>query len=275
MMIFGSAVARRAWYIACVLAISLAVMAWPAHTGLAAPQTQGPIAAITSPTDGQQVQGTVSITGSANHAEFDRYELAFGPEPNPNDAWQVFSTGQQPVDNNVLGVWNTSVVGDGAYSLRLRVVRKDSNYDEAFVRGLRVVNQQPIDTPTPSGPEATFPPEPTTDVGAAPGVEATPAIVTTVLVEQPPTSLPAAIAPGATPTLARSNTGAGGLAALIDLGPIASTCLSGAIVAGFVFALVGVIQLARTQYKNYLRFKYKKSHRHADSHATPPPTDSQ
>ncbi len=275
MLIFGSAVARRAWYIASVIAISLALMAWPTHTSLAAPQTQGPIAAITSPTDGQQLQGTISITGSANHPEFDRYELAFGPEPNPNDAWQVFSTGQQPVDNNVLGVWNTSVVGDGTYSLRLRVVRKDSNYDEAYVRGLRVVNQQPIDTPTPNEPVATFPPEPTTDVGAAPGVEATPVIVTTVLVEQPPTSLPAAVAPGATQTPARPNTGSGGLATLIDLGPIASTCLSGAIVAGFVFALMGVIQLARSQYRNYLRFKYKKSHRHADSHATPPPTDSQ
>ena len=242
---------------------------------LAAPQTQGP-----SPRSRHLPTANKCRAPSRSPARpITRNSIGtswpLARNPIPTTRGKSSSTGQQPVDNNVLGVWNTSVVGDGAYSLRLRVVRKDSNYDEAFVRGLRVANQQLIDTPTPIGPEATFPPEPTTDVGAAPGVEATPAIVTTVLVEQPPTSLPAAIAPGATPTLARPNTGSGGFAALIDLGPIVSTCLSGAIVAGFVFALVGVIQLARTQYKNYLRFKYKKSHRHADSHATPPPTDSQ
>ena len=273
MMEFSSAAARRAAYLAIVLAIGVALGAWPAHS-LAAPLTQGPIAAITSPADGQELLGVVTISGSANHPEFDRYEIAFGPEPNPNDAWQVFSTNQQPVDNNVLGLWDTGSVGDGTYSLRLRVVRKDSNYDEAFVRGLQVVNQQPRGTPTPIAPEATFPPEATTDIATAvPGVEPTARTVPTVLVEQPPTSLPAAVAPGATATPA-NRAGSGGSAAFVDLGPIVSTCLSGAIVAGFVFALVGVIQLARILYKNYLRFRYKKSHAHADSHAAPPSTDS-
>jgi hypothetical protein len=275
MMRLGSSAARRTWYILCVIAISLAVMAASAHSSSAAPQAQNPIAIITAPADGQQLQGTISVVGSANHPDFNRYELAFGPEPNPNDAWQVFNTGQQPVDNNVLGVWNTNTVADGTYSLRLRVVRKDSNYDEAYVRGLRVVNQQPIATPTSNAPEPTFPPEPTIDVGAAPSSEATPVIVTTVLVEQPPTSVPAAIAPGVTPTSARTNTGSGGLTALIDLGPFMTTCLSGAIIAAFVFGLLGVVQLARVEYKLYLRYRFKKSHHHADSHATPPSTDSQ
>jgi hypothetical protein len=271
---FRSAAARRAAYLAIVLALGVAWGAWPAHS-LAAPLAQGPIAAITSPTNGQELLGVVTISGSANHPEFDRYEIAFGPEPNPNDAWQVFSTNKQPVDNNVLGLWDTGSVGDGTYSLRLRVVRKDSNYDEAFVRGLRVVNHQPRGTPTPLVPQATFPPEATTNIATAvPGVESTARAVSTVMVEQPPTSLPAAVAPGATPTLAR-RAGASGSTTFVDLGPIVSTCLSGAIVAGFVFALVGVIQLARTLYKSFLRFRYKKLHSHADSHAAPPSIDRQ
>jgi len=275
MMHFRSAALRRAVSIAVILTISWALAAWPARS-LAAPLAQGPIAAITAPTDGQELQGAVTVTGSANHPEFDRYELAYGPEPNPNDAWQPFASNRQPVANNVLGVWDTASVGDGTYSLRLRVVRKDSNYDEAFIRGLRVINQQARSTPTPSAAEASPTPEVTTDIATAvPGVEPTLRSVPTVLVEQPPTSIPAAVAPGATATPTRTGAGSGGLASLIDLGPIVSTCLSGAIVAGFVFALVGVIQLARTQYKNFLRYKYKKPHAHADSHATPPSTDHQ
>jgi hypothetical protein len=275
MMDLRGVATRRAGYFLMVLAIGLLWVMRPEHS-VAAPLTQDPIAAITAPTDGQELQGVVTLTGSANHPEFDRYELAFGPEPNPNDAWQVFSTNPQPVAGNVLGVWDTGSVGDGAYSLRLRVVRKDSNYDEAFVRGLRVSNQQPLNTPTPLVPEATFPPEPTADIATAvPGVEPTLRSVPTVLVEQPPTSVPAAVAPGTAPTPVRSGPGSGGAGPLVDLGPIASTCFSGAIVAGFVFAVVGVIQLARALYKNYLRFRYKKSHAHANSHAAPPPINRQ
>ena len=274
MMPFRSAALRRTVSIAVILTIGWTLAAWPARS-LAAPLTQEQIAAITAPTEGQELQGVVTITGSANHPDFDRFELAFGPEPNPNDAWQVFTTVQQPVANNVLGVWDTGSVGDGTYSLRLRVVRKDSNYDEAFVRGLRVANQQPVSPPTSSAPEATFPPEPTTDFATAvPGVEATAPVMPTVLVEQPPTSVPAAVAPGTAPTPGRSG-GGGGLASLVDLSALLSTCLSGAIVAGFIFALLGVIQLARVQYKHYLRFRYKKSHTHADSQSTPPATDQQ
>lgn len=238
---------------------------------VAAPQAQGPIAVITSPADGQELRGVVTITGSANHPEFNRYELAFGPDPNLKDAWQVFNTTNLPIDNNVLGLWDTSTVADGTWALRLRVVRKDSNYDEAVVRGLRVSNQGPPDAPAPLASETM--PTPTIDPNGAtavPGVEPTLRTMPTVLVEQPPTSLPAAVAPGAIPTSDRPGTRSGGAASLVDLNLIATTCLSGAIVAGFVFALLGVVQLGRTQYKQLLRFKYKKSHRHADSQPASP-----
>ena len=261
--------ARQAGLADLILIVGGVLAAWPVA---AAPLAQGPIAAITSPTDGQELRGVVTVTGSANHPEFNRYELAFGPDPNPKDTWQVFNTTNLPVDNNVLGLWDTSTVADGTWALRLRVVRKDSNYDEAVVRGLRVSNQQPTGTPTPLASETTLTPTVDSNVATAvPSVEPTLRTVPTVLVEQPPTSLPAAVAPGAPPTPDRPDTRSGGVASLVDLSLITTTCLSGAIVAGFVFAVLGVIQLGRAQYKQLLRFKYKKSHRHADSQSASPP----
>jgi hypothetical protein len=47
-----------------------------------------------------------------------------------------------------LALWDTTVIPDGQYSLRLRVVRVDGNYDEYFVRGIQVVNTRPVATPT-------------------------------------------------------------------------------------------------------------------------------
>ena len=128
------------------------------HPAQAAPQPQGQaIAQITSPTDGQTLTGLVSITGSADHPDFARWELAYGPDPNPNDAWQPFAGGDKPILNGTIGTWNTGVIADGRYALRLRVIRQDSNYDEAFVRGLQVSNSAPVGTPTSIPPAGTFP----------------------------------------------------------------------------------------------------------------------
>lgn len=261
---------HRAMSMALFALISLALLAGPV---VAQPLPQEPIAAITSPVDGQELFGIIRITGSANHPEFDRYEIAYGPDPNPNDAWQPFSSNSQPVSNDVLGLWDTTAVADGTYVLRLRVVRKDSNYQEAFIRGLRVVNQQAQATPTPVGPEPTFPPEATVSADSpTPGGDIQPTAISTVLVEQPPTTQPVA-ATGATPTPAANRPGArsGGASSLFDAGLLTSTCLSGVTLAFVAFGALGVIQLSRSVYRQALRAQRKKSKQHADSQSTLPP----
>ena len=57
-----------------------------------APQAQGDQAAILSPADGEQVSGLVPVFGTATAADFARYELAYGPDPNPSDTWTTFAT---------------------------------------------------------------------------------------------------------------------------------------------------------------------------------------
>jgi len=217
------------------------------------PRYQAPdIAVITSPTEGQSINGLVTVTGSANHPDFDRYEIAYGPDPNPNDAWQVFGMGTQPVDNGALGTWNTAVVPDGGYMLRLRVVRKDSNYSEAVVRGLQVSNSAPAGTPTSIPPAATFPAEQPT---FNPEEAAQPTKL--IIVEQPPTSVPAPTAadnirPTATPRRANA-------AASIFNGELFGTaCLSGIVLAVTAFTAVGIIQFGRYGYKQIRRQARKK-----------------
>ncbi len=143
------------------LAISLIALINPTylhHPAQAAPQSQGQaIAQIASPAEGQTLTGLVAVSGSADHPEFARWELAYGPDPNPNDAWQPFATGDQPILNGTIGTWNTGVIADGRYALRLRVIRADSNYDEAFVRGLQVSNSAPVGTPTSIPPVCDLP----------------------------------------------------------------------------------------------------------------------
>jgi len=225
------------------------------HPVQAAPQSQGQaIAQITSPTEGQALTGLVTITGSADHPDFARWEMAYGPDPNPTDAWQPFASGDRPVINGSIGTWNTSVIADGGYMLRLRVVRKDSNYDEAFVRGLQVSNSAPIGTPTSIPPAATFPAEQPTFTAAE--AAQPPA---TVMVEQPPTSAPEARPaqsnqPQANAAARRNTATSSGF----DARQFGAACLNGATLIVGLFIVLGMIQAGRWGVKQFRRSQKRR-----------------
>jgi hypothetical protein len=163
------------------------------QTTQAQPQSQ-----IASPRDRAAVRGLVPIEGSATHPQFQKYEIHYAPEPNPGDQWTPIggSPFTVPVVQGRLGLWDTTVIPDGLYSLRLRVVRLDGNYDEYFVRGVQVSNTRPTetptpqDTPTPAGPTDTPPPTPTVVIGVPTVASPTPRPTSTPLPTAPPTNTP-------------------------------------------------------------------------------------
>ncbi|MGD8904198.1 MAG: hypothetical protein PVI67_11580 [Anaerolineae bacterium] len=152
--------------IAIMLALGLLLLAGPLGQVVQS-QTLGQ---ITSPRDRAQVRGLVPIEGSATHPQFQKYEIHYGPEPNPANQWTPVAGSPfgVPVVQGRLGLWDTTIIPDGIYTLRLRVVRLDGNYDEYMVHGIQVLNSQPTETPTPEAsptPEApTNTPEPTVTV---------------------------------------------------------------------------------------------------------------
>jgi cell division septation protein DedD len=153
---------------------------------------------ITSPRDRAAVRGLVPIEGSATHPQFQKYEIHYGPEPNPGDQWTPIggSPFTVPVVQGRLGLWDTTIIPDGLYSLRLRLVRLDGNYDDYFVRGIQVANTQPTDTPTPAEtptpapPTETPSPTPTIVIGVPTVPSPTPRPTDTPLPTAPPTDTP-------------------------------------------------------------------------------------
>jgi hypothetical protein len=178
---------------ASILPVMWLVLCLVVPAGLAVAQSGSQ---ITSPRDRAAVRGQVPVEGSAVHDQFQKYELHYGPEPNPGDQWTPLSGSPftVPVVQGRLGLWDTTVIPDGVYSLRLRVVRLDGNYDEYFVRGIQVSNTFPTDTPTPAlvitpspaGPTATPAPTLTVVIAVPTVVSPTPRPTNTPL----PTALP-------------------------------------------------------------------------------------
>ncbi len=193
----------------------------------AEPALQPPPAQISSPAENAVVRGTVPIIGTAVDPDFWKYEVHFAPDPNPQNQWTlVGSVHEQQVADGLLETWNTTIVPDGTYALRLRVVNHTSNYREIFVRGIVVANAEPTETPTLT---ATPPPTPTI----------TPAATPTFVIPTSPLSQPTA-----TPTLARPTRSA--LPDALDLNAWRqSVCLGAQLMAVIAIAIAFIFVLRR------------------------------
>ena len=194
-----------------ILTILLLVLSCAAIAGPAAAQQDEP--SITSPVAGDAVQGIVTVMGTSGLPGFVFMDLAFAYDSNPTNTWFRIATSDQPVSNGPLGIWDTTGITDGVYSLRLRVTLTDGSHREALVTGFRVRNYTPIETATPVET-----PTPTPEL-----VEPTPAATAT------PTSTPFH-----TPTLLPTNP------AVVTTGDVKNSLIYGALTAIVIFSIVGV-----------------------------------
>ena len=143
---------------------------------VAAPLTQQAQVEITSPELGAEIRGLTPIMGSASLPDFQYYKVEFGVGPSPSQWAVVGALHQAPIVNGQLEVWDTTALPDGVYSIRLRVVKKDGNYDEFVVRQMAIGNTKPTPTEVPTQtltPAVT----PTPFATREPKVTATPQII--------------------------------------------------------------------------------------------------
>ena len=122
---------------------------------------------ITAPTNGAAVKGTVDVTGIASDSNFLKWQLDILPFGKADDAIFVAVGEEASVTPAKLASIDTTAFPDGEHTLRLRVVRTDSNYDEYFSK-VTFAN--------------TAPATPTTKPAATPAVvaTATPAVVSPI-----------------------------------------------------------------------------------------------
>ena len=191
----------------------IAVVAPVFGAPLPAPSFQEVKPIIAQPSEGAGVRDVVQIIGTATHPQFQRYELYYAPYPVPSDKSWIFigdaHNNQQPL--GLLGSWDSRSVPDGAYTLRVRVVRLDGNYIDSDPRQVIVANTRPLDTPTPEIPETPLPELPPTEAPSD----------ATAVIEQP-----TSIAPGqgvAVPTIAPTPTAEVSTAAGAALGQSTGT----------------------------------------------------
>lgn len=229
----------------------------------AAAQTPGN--GISDPPAGAVVSGVVIVRGTAAHSSFLRYELAFLNEGNTAAGWIVFADGDTPVRDGTLALWDTAVgrstgapvFPDGSYQLRLRVVRNDYNYDEYFVTGIVVSNDEPTPTPTPESVPTSLPVASATPVSAEDAGLAVPAVLPTLTPFPTPSPVPTVAGQTVLTVSEEDGDAPGGLLAewqALDHSQFGRAFWRGAGVAAAAFGLLGLYLIVRHLVRLLWRF---------------------
>lgn len=97
-----------------------------------------------APDAGTVVRGLVDIVATVNgypENPFQRYELHIARAGHID--WLWLAGGETQVWQAPIHQWDTTQFEDGLYDLRLRIVFRDSNYNEFYLRNLSVANDGP------------------------------------------------------------------------------------------------------------------------------------
>ncbi|RLT41955.1 MAG: hypothetical protein DWI57_06225 [Chloroflexi bacterium] len=113
---------------------------------------RGPTLQIKQPQTGALVVGQMDIRGTLTHPELSRWELywsvADGAVADDHRQWLLLYTGEYQVVDDLIARLDLGQVAAGRYDVRVRLVRRDGNYEDAFIRRLYVA--LPTATPPPS-----------------------------------------------------------------------------------------------------------------------------
>lgn len=182
--------AGRSWAATRGLALPLRLP----PTATCDPNTPRPVLAISQPVPDSSVTGAFDITGTAKGPAITGYRLEYGLSHDPG-GWGVIQDWQpNPVENSLLGRWDTAGIPGGPIAIRLLVAGPDNPYtpeNDPVQLDTRVRLQllEPTATPTPTPtdtPTATATPTPTTTPTTTP--TASPTLTSTTSPTAAPTA---------------------------------------------------------------------------------------
>jgi hypothetical protein len=92
------------------------------------------------PEEGDEITGAVEISGTVNIPNFGFYKLEMKRPEEAN--WQTILAGNDPIQNGIIGIWNTSLLPPGYHQLGLVVTDNQGKALPACVMQVRVTNLQ-------------------------------------------------------------------------------------------------------------------------------------
>ena len=124
--------------LALAVALAISLMPQPAVSGY----LYAPANSIVTPSSGSAVRGVVPVTGVAQSTAFAKWQLDLLPAGDASRAVFLALGETANAAASALASFDSTRYADGAYTMRLRVVRHDGNYDEHF-SAITIANTAP------------------------------------------------------------------------------------------------------------------------------------
>jgi hypothetical protein len=131
---------------------------------------------IESPRPGDVLKGLVEIKGTATGEDFASYDVSFAYAEDTTGTWFIIQSSDQPVEKSVLAVWDTTVIADGIYRLRVQQYSTKGEVETLLVENLRIRNYSPIETKTPAPTKENIVVEATKETTPTSMIEITPLV---------------------------------------------------------------------------------------------------
>ena len=128
------------------------------------------------PVADQVVQGALIIRGNTSVDGFLSYEIDFAYASGSTQSRFLVQESTSPVLDSILAVWDTSVITNGDYNLRLVINKAGEDQEIIVINGLDVRNYTPIESQTPA-PSRTY----TTSINAISTLTASPLVTSTTV----------------------------------------------------------------------------------------------
>lgn len=113
-------------------------------------QQAGGMGVIAWPVTGEQIRGAVVVRGSTPLDGLQYYEVDYALSSDPDQAWVLIQEGTAPVQDGILAVWDTSLLPDGTYNLRLFVRQTNGDQSVTNMYNLLVNNSVPTELTRPT-----------------------------------------------------------------------------------------------------------------------------
>lgn len=125
---------------------------YAAHWHVGLPDTEAPDVAITDPADGETVSGMVDIFGTVTDDNPDHYWLVIQDDEGDTVAGPGTVNEDESFTNEELFTWNTTLVPDGTYTIRLEARDEGGNKDAGSVDAIDVTVMNTVVEPEPTDP---------------------------------------------------------------------------------------------------------------------------
>ncbi|MEN6434377.1 MAG: hypothetical protein ABFD58_01020 [Anaerolineaceae bacterium] len=129
---------------------------------------------VEAPSPGDVLKGLVEIKGTATGEEFASYDVAFTYAEDTTGTWFIIQSSEQPVEKGVLALWDTTVIADGIYRLRVQQYSSTGEVETILIENLRIRNYSPVETKVPHPTEENSFVEATAEITSTPVIEVTP-----------------------------------------------------------------------------------------------------